>query len=86
MKPKLFCLPGNSPFSWLPSEWDCKGTDAEKIAQARRDQAAQLAKFIRDNASTAASSAGMMKWSFGIAFFSVMAAVICFSLYLLLAV
>lgn len=83
VKPKLFCLPGNTPGSWLPSAWDCFGTDKEKVQKARRDQAAQLDKFIQDNAETAKTSAGRMKWSFGIAVFSVFAAMICFFLYLL---
>lgn len=80
--PKLFCMPGNNPGSWLPENWDCTGDAKSKIRQARRDQAAQLDKFIRENADSAKARAKRMHWSFGISFFAVFAAWVCFLLYL----
>ncbi len=68
--PKLYCMPGNQPSSWLPDAWECKGDDEAKIAQARREQAAQLDKFIEENTAVARSRAGRMHWSFGMAFFA----------------
>ena len=72
--PKEYCFPGNRPGYWLPGEWDCEGTDENKIAQARIDQAKHLDKAIRENAVTAKENAVAMRLSMGIAFFSVGAA------------
>lgn len=80
--PRLYCMPGNYPDSWLPEHWDCVGDAKSKLQQARRDQAAQLDKFIRENAASAKTRAKRMHGSFGFAFFAVFAAWVCFLLYL----
>lgn len=74
VNPREFCLPGNRPGLWLPSEWDCMGTDAEKIQAARLDQAQHLDKFIINNAAASKQSAKTMNLSIGLAYFTIFSA------------
>lgn len=81
--PKPYCLPGNTPGSWLPAEWNCIGSTSKKIANARRDQASQIHKFIEANAQVAKENAVQMRLSVGIAFFAVLAAWCSFVVHLI---
>ncbi len=67
VEPNLFCLPGNDPYHWRPSEWNCVGTSQRKIAVARSEQAEALSGDIRRNAGQARQKAEHMKASFRIA-------------------
>jgi hypothetical protein len=78
-------MPGNRPGLWLPDAWECVGSDKDKIAQARREQAYQLDKFIRINAKAAEVNAKRMNISFSIATFAVFAAGVCLVTYLAIA-
>lgn len=64
VQPAKFCLPGNRPVNWLPSDWDCVGSDKRKIQRARIDQAKQMSEHIAENAETARIRAKEMARSF----------------------
>ena len=83
VKPREFCLPGNRPAHWLPSEWECDGSEAAKVQRARIDQARHLDKMIVDNAKLSKDHALCMHISFFVAQFSVGSAAIIFFLMIL---
>jgi hypothetical protein len=64
VQPGQFCLPGNKPGSWLPSEWNCIGSISRKIAEARIEQAEHLTNQITENAESARDRATSMATSF----------------------
>ncbi len=73
-EPEEFCLPGNTPSHWLPSQWACKGNEKEKVARALIEQAEALADSIDSNASRAKIRGQKMKASYRIAEAIIMAA------------
>ncbi|MGB3317834.1 MAG: hypothetical protein WA978_04085 [Sphingopyxis granuli] len=64
VQPAKFCLPGNRPANWLPSDWDCAGSEKRKIQRARIDQAKQMSDHIAENAEAARIRAKDMARSF----------------------
>jgi hypothetical protein len=74
VRPSKFAFPGNHPANWLPHEWDCVGTDQDKLKAASIDQARSLENCICENRDIAASKAGSMRESFQWAVWSVVAA------------
>ena len=83
-RPSLFSLPGNSPENWLPSVWDCHGSEEQKRSTARCDQARHIATAISDNKLSAKRRADQMRLSLNLTFFAAFAAVVCMVIYLLL--
>lgn len=71
VRPTEFCMPGNTPSHWLPSAWPCVGSDSNKEAVARREQAEALANDIARNSRAAASRAAKMRDSFSLAYHSI---------------
>lgn len=69
--PVSFDFPGNSPSSWLPEAWACVGSDEDKIAQARTDQAQHLSEAITSNRLYADQNGQAMRKSFRWALISV---------------
>jgi len=74
VRPSKFAFPGNHPANWLPHEWDCVGTEEDKLKAARTDQARSLENCICDNRDAAARKARSMRHSFEFALWSVVAA------------
>lgn len=70
VRPTLFCLPGNRPAHWLPSEWNCVGSAQAKVKTARKDQARHIDGFIVGNKEASAQRAAKMQRSFSWAFWT----------------
>ena len=64
VNPQRFSLPGNRPDHWLPSEWDCIGSENRKVATAQREQAECLTDSIKENSLLAEQRAQKMNSSF----------------------
>lgn len=74
VEPSTFGLPGNTPSHWLPSAWDCIGTDTNKIRRARMEQAECLAASIEKNRKAAKGNALKMRRSFRLARWAILCA------------
>lgn len=72
VRPAQFCMPGNEPENWLPTEW--APGKPRSLRQARIEQATCLNNQIADNKEVAARMARELNLSMSLAFTAIFVA------------